>query len=285
MKLVDITPFPKQGFYERDAKKYECGLYPDGRNDMPATHRKAGEELAASIVPDAKTGRISILVAGHSNPKAYFSAYAAYLAGEQGKRHVRKEVELLNICEGGKMSRDWAAECCAPGPRGARQEAQVLFLLTSLHNSNRDNTARITPDVLQMSLEERTKALKEDLKAILQGFARACPQLKLAYLGCDTWRGNSGLEPMVWEEAFAFKGIIEDQINGDPELAYAGLNRKAPWVAWGGYIWENNPPKERFEADGVHPSEAGKAFAYGCWHDLLVHDSTAIPWLSGKQNK
>lgn len=288
--LTGLKPFPEQGVYVRDGKRYECGLYPGGKNEMPASHRQAGEKLAAGIAPDSKSGKILILAAGHSNPAAYFSAYETYLAEEQKKGNVRKDVELLSICQGGKMCQDWAAECRARGPTGGgfqnvRSQAQILFLLTSYHNASRSITEKRNPEVFTMSFEERTQAMKEDLKVILQAFAKACPQLKLAYLGCDTWRGNSGLEPMVWEEAFAFKGIIEDQIKGDPELAYEGPNRKAPWLAWGGYIWENNPPKERFAGDGVHPSDAGKAFAYGRWHDLLIHDSTSAPWLIGKPGK
>lgn len=280
-----LKPFPEQGVYERDGKKYECGLYPGGKNEMPAPHRQAGERLAAGIAPDPKSGKILILAAGHSNPSAYFGAYGTYLEEERKKGNVRSEVELLSICRGGKVTQSWAAECRAKGPKDARPDARVLFLLTTYHNASRSRTESLSPELFKISFEDRTKAMKEDLKAILQAFAKACPGLKLAYLGCDTWRGNAGLEPMVWEEAFAYKGIIEDQIKGDPELAYEGPNRKVPWLAWGGYIWENNPPKARFVGDGVHPSEAGKTFAYGRWHDLLTRDSTSIPWLVGNPRK
>lgn len=48
-RLLGLMTFPEQGLYERDGKTYKCGLYPDGKNEMPAAHRKAGEKLAASI--------------------------------------------------------------------------------------------------------------------------------------------------------------------------------------------------------------------------------------------
>ncbi|MCZ7648949.1 MAG: hypothetical protein M5U26_27445 [Planctomycetota bacterium] len=279
-----LKPFPEQGVYERDGKRYECGLYPGGKNEMPEAHRKAGERLAAQIVPLSPAGqpdpngRIALLAAGHSNPREYFGAYAPFIAAEVQKGALHPKVALASICKGGKMCQDWAKECRAQTPAGGPKETQVLFLLTSYHNASRGATEKKQPEALKMNFEARTQAMKEDLKVIVQAFAKTYPQLKLAYLGCDTWRGNSGLEPMVWEEAFAFKALIEEQLKGDPELAFEGPNRKAPWLAWGGYIWEHNPPKDRFAADGVHPSGSGKAFAYGRWHELLTKDSTAAPW-------
>ncbi len=45
--------------------KYEMGLYPGGKNDMPEAHRRAGERMAATIRPldtssrpDEREGRI-----------------------------------------------------------------------------------------------------------------------------------------------------------------------------------------------------------------------------------
>ncbi len=281
---ADLKPFPEQGTYVAGGKTFECGLYPGGRNEMPEAHRKAGERIAATVAPldtqgkpDPANGKIVMLAAGHSNPAAYFGAYGPFLREAAAKGEINPRVTLVNQCGSGKMCQDWAAEFRA-GPRNMRRDAQVLLLLTSYHRANRANTQRVNPEVLAMSFEERTRAMKADLKVILQGFVKACPQIKIAYLGCDTWRGNVGLEPMVWEEAFAFKQIIEDQIKGDPDLAFEGPNRKAPWLAWGGYIWENNPPKDRFAADGVHPSDSGKAFACGRWHDVLLRAPGSKAW-------
>ena len=287
--LASLKPFPEHGVYEKDGKKYECGLYPGGKNEMPEAHRKAGEKIAATIVPlnssskpDAN-GLIVLGAAGHSNPREYFGAYKTYIAEEGKKGTLNPKVILMSACQGGKMCQDWAAQCRTTTPGGIPKEMQVLFLLTSYHNASRGATEKKQPEALKMNFEERTKAMKNNLIVILQAFAKGYPQLKLAYVSCDTWRGNSGLEPMVWEEAFAFKDLIADQLKGDPELAYAGPNRKAPWLAWGGYIWENNPPKDRFATDGVHPSDAGKAFAYGRWHEVLSKDSTSRGWFLPSQ--
>jgi hypothetical protein len=100
----------------------------------------------------------------------------------------------------------------------------------------------------------------------------------MVFLGSDTWRGNRKLEPEAYQEGFAVKLLIESQINGDPELAFEGPNRKAPWLAWGGYIWEANAPRERFIRDGVHPSDIGKAFVVKRWYEALAGNSAARPW-------
>jgi hypothetical protein len=294
--LEALRPFPEQGVYVRDGKSYQCGLYPGGKNQMPAEHRKAGERLAAGIVPD-RTGKIVMTAVGHSNPSAYFGSrdggYGKFLASEIKKGTINPQVELQSMCFGGVMSMSWAnnIRIIKEGKTTSNisdniikhlyKDTQVLLLLTSSLNATREKS---DPKRLTMTFEERTEALKRDMVVILQFFAERCPNLKLAYVGCDTWRGNVGLEPIVWEEAFAFKRLIEEQIEGkNPELAYEGPQRKVPWLAWGGYIWENNPPKERFSIDGVHPSKLGIAFARQRWHETLSGDSTAIPWLLPKK--
>ena len=185
----------------------------------------------------------------------------------------------------GKVCQDWAKEAREQQTLKLPESTQVLFVLVTFHNASPSRTRQRTPEVFDMTFEQRTAAMKEDLKAIVTAAAQACPNLKLAYLGSDTWRGYGGLEPQVFEEGFAVKALIEDQIKGDPELAFRGENRKAPWLAWGGYIWEPNPPHERFVADGVHPTDVGAAFAVERWYEALSGDSTARGWFTANTNK
>jgi hypothetical protein len=275
-----LVPLTTEGFYERDGKKYERGLYPGGKNEMPAEHRAVGEKLAAAITPD-RSGFLIAGVIGHSNPRDYFRGFTEHLKEKAAAGEVNPKLHLQSHCQGGVMSGEWA-KTARDKKLPLSPDTQVLFLLTSIHNATPKATKAKSPEVLEMNFEQRTAALKKDMKDILQAAAEHCPNLKIAYLGCDTWRGYSGLEPHVYEEAFAVKSLIEDQIKGDPELAFTGDKRKVPWLAWGGYIWEPNAPRERFVKDGVHASPEGIKFVVGRWHELLAKDSTSRGWYLGK---
>src|SRR5258706_10632088 len=98
-----LKPFTDSAVY---LDKYETGLYPGGKNLIPPTHRKAGEQLAASIGPldlqekPAKDGRLLALVLGHSNCNMYFTALGAGLTERAQQVHPR--FELLNAAVGGQ---------------------------------------------------------------------------------------------------------------------------------------------------------------------------------------
>jgi hypothetical protein len=276
--LAEIRPFPEQGTYRRQGKTYTCELYPGG-NKMPEAHRTAGELLAASVKPDSD-GTIVAITVGHSNSHGYFQAYDRHLNKGIKEGTINPALRLQSLCKSGKMCQAWAA---GGAPAETNPKAQIMLLVTSYHNARIAGTMRTNPEVFEYTFEERTEAMKKDLTKILQSFAKACPELKLAYVGCDTWRGNSDLEPAVWEEAFAFQRLIAAQIAGDPELAFTGPDRKVPWIAWGGYFWENNPPKERFANDGIHPSAIGLTFAVERWHAALLGNSTSRYWLTAKK--
>jgi hypothetical protein len=285
-----IKPLTEPGQYERDGKRHERGLYPGGKNEMPQAHRQAGERLAKTITPLAagkpapEKGEIVAVAIGHSNPRAYFNAMQPFLKDKASKGEVNPRFVLVNACAGGKLCQDWAAECKQSGqlkvPRPA--DVQVLFVLVTYHRANRQATQSKNPDVLSTPFEKKMLRMKEELKLILQTAAKTCPNLKLAYLGSDTWRGNAMLEPEAYEEGFAVKWLIEDQLRGDAELAFEGAQRKIPWLAWGGYIWEADAPRDRFVADGVHPSDKGNAFVIDRWYGTLAKDSTTRPWLLQK---
>lgn len=283
VKSVPLKPLTTGGVYEKDGKKYEMGLYPGGKNEMPAPHRAAGEKLAATIVPrnrmgnEDASGKIVVITMGHSNPQAYFNGFIPFVEKKAGEGLVNKKLNIVNQCIQGALCQDWA-ENAKKGALNLEKSAQVLFLVTTFHRANIGATQARNANVLTMSLEERTKAMKEELKAILVGVVKQCPHLTIAYITSEVWRGNAGLEPMVGEEGFAFKALIEDQIKGDPELAYAGPQRKVPWLAWGPYVWDPATARERFGPDGVHPSDAGVEVMCGRWWDMLSADSTTKGW-------
>ncbi len=84
------------------------------------------------------------------------------------------------------------------------------------------------------------------------------------------------------------KQLIEDQINGDPELQYEGPGMNSPWLSWGAYLWaDGTTPRsdglvwlcpEDFGADGVHPSMTGREKVAQLLLDHFTTDSTSCPW-------
>jgi hypothetical protein len=89
------------------------------------------------------------------------------------------------------------------------------------------------------------------------------------------------MEPHVWREAFAFKWLIESQINGDPGTAFEDKpdqKRTLPWLCWGPYVWDNTWDRSYFR-DGVHPTQATcQIFVEKYWKHLKA-DPVAQPWL------
>lgn len=91
-----LKPFTAGGTY---LDKFEMGLYPGGRNEIPEAHQKAGLRVAAQVKPlnaageaDEKEGRVLAVVFGHSNCNVYFSALQAHLRERTAELHPRFEL-------------------------------------------------------------------------------------------------------------------------------------------------------------------------------------------------
>jgi len=266
--------------------KYETGLYPGGTNQIPQTHRLAGEKIAATIVPldangtpDENNGTIVALVMGHSNANMYFGALQKYLKTKTDELNPR--FELLNAAMGGQQlpeistlsGKVWdkAAELLS-APAHSPNQVQVLFFHTTYHGwKNLDNKKmRAFPELMQQ--------MNADLAKVLQHCVKIYPNLKIAYLTCDGFRYYTGFEPHVWHEAFGFKWLIESQIKGDPGTAFEGEDRKLPWLTWGPYIWDNSWDESYF-TDGVHPADKSRAIFVEKYWNHLKNDTVTKNWM------
>ena len=278
-----LKPFTDGGLY---LGKYEMGLYPKGKNEMPEAHRQAGERIAATVKPlgsdgkpDSEQGRILAVVFGHSNCSMYFAALERRLRTQKTALHPR--FEMLNAAIGGNQLPEisqlrgsvWAkAEKMIDRPGYGMNQVQVLFLHTTYHGANNrgNNPPRPFPETM--------RAMQADLAKVLEHAVKVFPNLKIAYLTCDGFRHYTHFEPHVYQEAFAFKWLIESQIKGDDAVAFAGANRKLPWLTWGPYIWDNTWDRSYF-TDGVHPAPKAQEIFVDKYWDFLRNDSVAKPWL------
>lgn len=266
--------------------KFETGLYPGGKNEVPAAHRAAGLKIAAQIRPldadgrpeDAE-GKIIGLVFGHSNCKMYFTAFGNYLKGRASELHPR--FELLNAAIGGnqlpEISRLQGSVWGLAGnllskPGYSPKQVQVLFLHTTYHGAN--NKGRLEPRPFPEAMEQMTR----DLDKVLAHAVTLFPNLRTAYLTADGFRHFTGFEPHVWREAFAFKWLIEGQIKGADGTGFEGERRRLPWLCWGPYIWDNSWGREYF-TDGVHPAKRSLEIFVEKYDRHLRDDPVAKNWL------
>jgi hypothetical protein len=255
---------------------------------MPASHRQAGERLAASLQPldpdgnPIPDGKILALALGHSNCSMYFGALQKRLQRNAAQLHPR--FELLNAAVGGQQlpeivqlkGKVWDRQkklLDAPGYSG--RQVQVVFLHTTCHPWK--NTAQAPPRPFPQAMQ----AMQSDLAKVLRHLVGLYPNLKIAYLTADGFRHFTGWEPHVWQEAFAIKWLIESQIRGEAGTAFEGADRAFPWLEWGPCIWDNTWGRDYF-TDGVHPApKALDIFVEKYWGHFNA-DSVSRVWLLRK---
>lgn len=282
-----LAPLTKGGLY---LGKYEMGLYPGGKNEMPDAHRMAGERLAASIrpldkngKPDEKNGKIVLLAVGHSNGRYYFGALDDKLRQHATELHPRFEfinaavpgaglLRIKNWKPDPPQSRSWqrAKELTSRPGYSALQVQVLLFIAT---DSPAHPKALLPPAQFPKKIEQ----IQENLATVLARFTKDYPNLKIAYLMSDGFRHYSGVEPYAYQEGFAVKWLIETQIKKQPGTAFEGEGCKLPWLAWGPYIWDNSWDESYF-LDGTHAAPKARAVFVEKGWQLFTSDSVTRPW-------
>ena len=264
------------------------GLYAEGRNTPPESHRDAGMRLAQEVTPldregrRAGDGRIVFLSIALTGELPAFQKQAAAEA-------LNSRLVLVDCFQPGKGADNIAApeaswwdvvfQRLGEAGAGARQ-VQVLWLKPVLPWPWRGFPA-----------EART--YQECLAAILRHAKECFPNLKLAYVSSRIYAGYAltpqSPEPYCYETAFSVKWLIADQIAGKPELNYdpAKGSIRCPWLAWGPYLWADGTKgrgdglswlRSDFAADGMHPSQTGKDKIGRGLLDFLKREPTAHSW-------
>jgi hypothetical protein len=141
------------------------------------------------------------------------------------------------------------------------------------------------------------QTLRDRLRDIVTIARAKYPNLRIAYLSSRSYGDYHNLQrgTGAYEQAFAAKWLIQDQINGDSRLAYRD-NGPAPWLSWSNYLWADGlgadgrpggiPGRSDglewlssdSQSDGVHPSPAGRIKVANQLMSFLKNDTTATPW-------
>jgi hypothetical protein len=137
--------------------------------------------------------------------------------------------------------------------------------------------------------------LSSEFELIARNLKAKYPNLKIAYWSSRIYAGYATTtlnpEPFAYESGFAVKWLIEKQINGDSTLAFAGARPKAPWLAWGPYLWADGmKPRQDgliwecrdFQNDGTHPAPAGRAKVANLLLNFFKTEPTAESWFLKK---
>lgn len=275
---------------------YETFLYPGASNDMPPSHRAAGEALAASIQPldangnvDIENGKIAVVVEGFSNPFHEMNHFIQYYL--QNNPAVNPKVTMVNKSIRGCPLNCWYKK----GVDSVDYQVQIVIMKHSNNTpQNADGSPRFPDEPFTNAASKRfpRHALlsKEMLKIRILDVKKKYPNLKLLFLTSRAYGGwtcapaSIGYgEPVAFEEGFSVKWLIEDQILArDPDLQFSGPNAKAPWMAWGPYLWDPTWTQDMF-VDGVHPCTPGLEIVARKWYDFLMQD--ALGWLWFRDNE
>lgn len=290
--LVPLTELGT-GTYQR----HTGGLYPGGSNSRPPAHEEAGLKLAHSIRPldrdgkPADQGKIVLLSIGMSNTTQEFSTFKP-MADADPARNPR--LVIVDGAQGG-MAANVIVDTESQGGR--------RFWDTVAERLNR---AGVTPAQVQAAwvkqadirptakFPEDAKALQKELETIAQILKQRFPNLKLAYYSSRIYAGYATTplnpEPYAYQSGFAVKWMIERQIEGASDLNYdpAKGEVKAPWLAWGPYLWADGIKprsdgltylKSDLGGDGTHPAPHGaREKVARLLLDFFKTDSTTRPW-------
>jgi len=283
--LADLGSGTHQGF--------AGGLYPASSNERPLAHEIGGLSMATQVVPrnaqgqPDPSGRIVVMSLGMSNAVIHWTAFQQLVAADP-LRNPR--LKLFQGAQGGVPVEDmdeptdpyWTTTLPQKMAQAGitPQEVQVVWFL----QANRQPTAPFPP---------HAQNLQAQMASCLRVLKDFCPNARIVYAANRIYAGyattNLNPEPYAYEQGFALKWLIEQQIAGDPALNYdPDLGPvEAPWIAWGPYTWADGLVPSAagltwvcsdFQPDGTHPSQQGALKNMQRLLEFVHGDSTARSW-------
>ncbi len=291
--LIDLNGKSWRGF--------TGGLYPDGSNSRPASHKSKAMIQAQSVKPlDASgtvspSGKIVWIGVGASNPRTEFMRFSAQMDTFSFKNPT---LRLINTCIGGqgvqkmngKDDNYWKqAENQLSDSGLTAKQVQIAWIETD--NTQTGDTT--FPNAPQM--------LGNDFRTLLSTMKELYPNLKLCYLTARAYSGYADasagatagkglLFPRDYLNGWAIKWLIEKQINGESGYEYEGAAATLPFVTWGTYNWADGSVKRSdglqwlcdldIGGDGLHLSIAGEIKSGALMFDYFTKDETTQTWIT-----
>lgn len=270
------------------------GLYPGGANNRPAAFDAYGLGQAASVQPldgngnPSPTGKIVLLALGSSTMQKEMQSFAQFFAADPSKN---SQLVFVSGAQGGETA----------GELSAVTSSYWSSILNSILPSNGVTANQVQAvvfepvDSLSSSFPIDAQTVQADIELVMQNVLTKFPKTKILYITSRIYGGYSnGIvttnpEPWAYEEAFATKWSIADQINGLSSLNYDPSKGAvlAPWTSWGPYYWVNGMVPnatnllytcQDINPDGTHPNIGGKNKVAQVLLNFLKSDTTSAPW-------
>jgi lysophospholipase L1-like esterase len=268
--LVPLTDLGKRRY-----KGHRGGLYPSGLNQPPRFYLRQGQAAAKRVRPIS--GRVVLLSIGMSNTTQEFRAFMGLATGDA---QIKPTVKLVDGAMGGWDARRVARPGGGYWPALDRRlraegvsplEVQAVWLKEAIAGEDRP-------------FPQDARALRANLRAIVQILARRFPNLRLIYPSSRTYAGYAvtalNPEPAAYDSGFAVRWLIQDRMQG---------KLKGPWIGWGPYLWTDGERGradglvwkcEDVRKDGTHPSATGAAKVARALLQFFKSDPTAKTWFT-----
>ena len=277
----------------------EGGLYPNGSNVRPASHDADGVTFADGIVPldsngdYSPTGKYVLLGVGES---VALDEYGQFLQFARYDPSLNANLVLVDGAQGGATpnllttatSSYWTTILQNYLPDQGVDANQVVAMW--IDDTNGYDSGTFPSDMTSM---------QANYESMMNTVHTLFPNLKLVYFASRIYAGYSdGVatidpEPWAYQEGYAIKWAIQDQLNGNSNLNYNSANGpvEAPWMSWGNYDWANGllPNSDGtvwtcqdLQKDGTHPATPGDIKVAGRLLNFLKNDDTTTPWFLKK---
>jgi len=301
--LIPITEMTK-GQY----KGQGGGLYGGGRNIPPDSHQAAtGKELARIQPLDAegkpsKTGKIVLISLGMSNTTQEFSFFKKLADADPNKSPY---VVIVDCAQGGQAAHEWAF----PDERRNKERPSPWTVMDRRIEQAGFSPAQVQAVWLKQAqmgparlgeFPKHAQSLQNDTAEILRMLKTRFTNLRIAYLSSRIYggyaTGSLNPEPYAYESAFSVRWLIEDQINGNPDLNYDSAKGpvKSPLLLWGPYLWADGVnsrkrdevvwKREDLAGDGTHPSMSGRRKVAEMLLRFFKTDPNATAWFLKKSS-
>jgi len=287
---------------EAKYKGEDGGLYGGGSNEPPASQKEAARKASAEIQPlDAEgkpstDGKIVFIGVGMSNTTMEFSSFKE-LADKDPQKNPN--LVIVDVAQGGQDSLVWAdtAEQVKKGKRDVWAETDRRLKNAGVTAPQIQvvwyKQARISPSNIG-EFPVHARALEADSIKTMNLLKERFPNLRVAYASNRIYAGYAKThlnpEPYSYESSFAVRWLIQDQVNGKPELNFDPAKGavKSPVLLWGPYLWTDGMKgrkdglvwrqEDSTDRDGTHPTESGRKKVADMLMNLVKTDPNAKTW-------
>jgi len=275
------------------------GLYINGSNHMPVSHKAVGRQIAQTVLPldasgnvDMTNGKIVWLSIGMSNTTSETRQFIP-LANAYANKNPK--LTLVDGAQGGmsadKISSPWMSQYSTYWSTVATRlssegvtasQVEVIWFKEA-------NPAG------SMTIHSYYDSLLVQFARIMHEIKTRFPNAKLCYMASRIAAryASSTLnpEPFSYYTGWAVREIIQRQINGDPSLTFSGSNIVSPFLLWGIYMWSDGDTPQASNPnifincpadlanDGTHPSQPVGAAKVANWLlSFYQNDTLSCPW-------